>query len=305
MSGSLIFIGPLGPSAGSGGGDGVGIYANFAALPGTATTGDMAITTNDGYLYWWNGSAWVIPNAEVVTVGVDNTNSVNLAVIADKVNATLNLSSAAATAGYFKATSSIVASGLHVEIQESSGSQTGVLTSANWTTFNNKEPAVTATTAADYYRGDKSFQALNVAALTAIVSGAAAATGKIGEILTGTQAADTSTGVGATGAWGSVTSVALTAGSWEITGAVGFKENGATLTDFIACGISDSATGVGINEFDTNMAPNLFTGSDTILRLSGIYVDIAAPATYYLNSKFNYSLGGPQHRGRIKARRLR
>src|SRR3972149_4565162 len=38
---------------------------------------------------------------------------------------------------------------------------TGLLSSANWTTFNNKEPAIAAGTALQYYRGDKTFQTLN------------------------------------------------------------------------------------------------------------------------------------------------
>lgn len=52
-----------------------------------------------------------------------------------------------------------------LDIPSSSASNRGLLTSANWTTFNNKEPAVTATTSADYYRGDKTFQTLNTLAV--------------------------------------------------------------------------------------------------------------------------------------------
>jgi hypothetical protein len=51
------------------------------------------------------------------------------------------------------------------DIPSSSAANRGLLTSANWTTFNNKEPAITATTSADYYRGDKTFQPLNKAAV--------------------------------------------------------------------------------------------------------------------------------------------
>lgn len=41
----------------------------------------------------------------------------------------------------------------------------GYLTSANFNTFNNKEPALTAGTTAQYYRGDKSWQTLNKASV--------------------------------------------------------------------------------------------------------------------------------------------
>ena len=46
-----------------------------------------------------------------------------------------------------------------------SASNRGALSSANWTTFNNKENAITAGTTSQYYRGDKSFQTLNTAAV--------------------------------------------------------------------------------------------------------------------------------------------
>jgi|GEM_PF-2267088 hypothetical protein len=42
-----------------------------------------------------------------------------------------------------------------------SGTNRGALSSSDWTTFNNKENAITAGTTAQYYRGDKTFQTLN------------------------------------------------------------------------------------------------------------------------------------------------
>ena len=42
---------------------------------------------------------------------------------------------------------------------------TGLLLNSDWTTFNNKQNNIVATTTADYYRGDKTFQPLNKAAV--------------------------------------------------------------------------------------------------------------------------------------------
>jgi hypothetical protein len=42
-----------------------------------------------------------------------------------------------------------------------SGTNRGALSSADWSTFNNKENAITAGTTAQYFRGDKTFQTLN------------------------------------------------------------------------------------------------------------------------------------------------
>ena len=61
----------------------------------------------------------------------------------------------------------ISASGNNItfDIPNASGTARGLLSSANWTTFNNKEPAITATSSADYYRGDKTFQPLDKTAV--------------------------------------------------------------------------------------------------------------------------------------------
>lgn len=52
-------------------------------------------------------------------------------------------------------------SGQTLTLQPADASHPGAITSTDWSTFNAKEPAVTATTSADYYRGDKTFQPLN------------------------------------------------------------------------------------------------------------------------------------------------
>lgn len=46
----------------------------------------------------------------------------------------------------------------NITIQQSSGSQAGYLSSADWTTFNSKEPAIAAGTTSQYWRGDKTWQ---------------------------------------------------------------------------------------------------------------------------------------------------
>ena len=188
----------------------------------------------------------------------------------------------------------------------SSTSTTGALSDTDWDTFNNKEPAITVGTVTDYWRGDKTFQTLNIPALTAVTDGVAATSGDIGQELTASQAANTTTGVGATGTFGNVVSVSLTAGSWLVYGTVGFNENGAVLTNSMSCGVSASATGVGLSEFDTTQHGYFISGTaDAIFSSPTVLVDIAAPTTYYLNTQFNYTSGTPRHRGRIKARRIR
>lgn len=53
-------------------------------------------------------------------------------------------------------------------IPQSTNVADGFLASVDWVTFNAKEPAIVATTSADYYRGDKTFQNFNTAVLAAV-----------------------------------------------------------------------------------------------------------------------------------------
>jgi hypothetical protein len=142
--------------------------------------------------------------------------------------------------------------------------------------------------------------------LTALIAGGVAGAGKIGETLTATQAANTATGVGLTGAWGNAISLAINAGEWAIEGIAGLAENGATLTTSLSSGISTSSSGVGIGGFDYVESPFLVSGAaDLQMRTPTLYVSVAGATTYYLNTRFFYTAGSPQHRGRLTARRIR
>jgi hypothetical protein len=118
------------------------------------------------------------------------------------------------------------------------------VSSAIQTQLGGKEPSISSGTTAQFWRGDKTFVTLNVAAMSATVAGTAASTGAIGEVLTASQAANTRRASGNGGLGVNATSVSLTAGSWMVWGCAGFNENGATLTAGLQCGISASSTAV-------------------------------------------------------------
>lgn len=128
-----------------------------------------------------NGSAWQkVDNTDAVssvfgrtgnvtaTNGDYNTSQVtentNLYYTEARVSANANV--AANTAARHNAVTLGTANGLSLSTQQlslqlASGSQNGALSSTDWTTFNNKENAITAGTTAQYFRGDKTFQTLN------------------------------------------------------------------------------------------------------------------------------------------------
>lgn len=138
-----------------------------------------------------------------------------------------------------------------------------------------------------------------------ITTGAAASTGNLGENITATVAANTSTGIGSTGTYGAVTSITLTAGDWLVDGVAGLSENGADLTTGLQVGISASATGSGINEFYTQLHPYLVSStSDALISAPPQEFNVSSPTIVYLNTRFYYTSGTPQHRGMIRAKRI-
>lgn len=62
----------------------------------------------------------------------------------------------------------------NIGISQATTSTDGYLSSTNWNTFNNKEPAITPGTTSQYWRGDKTWQTLNTGVTTLAAIGATA-----------------------------------------------------------------------------------------------------------------------------------
>lgn len=202
------------------------------------------------------------------------------------------------------ATGAVIGSGATITVTKADASHDGYLSQGDFSTFAAKEPAISATTTADFYRGDKSFQQLNVAAMTPKTDGAAITSG-IGQEISSTVSTASATGVGATTEWGDVTKVTLTAGYWEITGVVGFNENGANLSDGLLCGVS-AVSGNTAPAFGDYCQYNalISSTSDLIAPIPKIEVNISTSTDYFLKTSFKYSSGAPKHYGKIKAKRI-
>lgn len=115
-----------------------------------ATTADIADSTNKRYVT--DAQLTVISN----TSGT-NTGDQDLSTLALKAT-TISTTAPLTGGGDLSANRTL-------SIPAATALADGYLTSANWTTFNNKEPSIAAGTAAQYWRGDKSFQTLDSTAV--------------------------------------------------------------------------------------------------------------------------------------------
>jgi len=165
-------------STGGGGGSGSGIakYATASALPGSAADGDVTIVldTNNLYSYDTGVAAWVIIGGPGIAITVADTNSVDLDLTTNVLQATVRIppgitgvpaSHSGITLQIFggaspglvafvqgfpasEVTSSVLqfsgnslpvlGTTLGIQMNQSSGSTPGYLSAADWTTFNAK-----------------------------------------------------------------------------------------------------------------------------------------------------------------------
>jgi hypothetical protein len=145
--------------------NGMSFSNGLKVLSGSLDPSASAVNAPAGSIYQsTNGSVYVKQDAG------NSTNWLPVGVAAPSSLSTINGQSgpgvtiATGSAGTDFAISAS-ANTITLDIPTASAANRGLLSSANWTTFNNKEPAITATSSSDYYRGDKTFQPLNKSAV--------------------------------------------------------------------------------------------------------------------------------------------
>lgn len=135
-----------------------------------------------------------------------------------------------------------------------------------------------------------------------------AASGKVGEYVE--SVISTGTSFPATTAYGDLTSISLTAGDWEVTLVFAFNQSGATWTSCdggISTTSGNSSTGL---VYGSNLARITGQNSATMLNagtvsVAGYRMSLSATTTVYAKMAATYSLGTPDCRGRLSARRMR
>jgi hypothetical protein len=107
------------------------------------------------------------PVPETRTITINGTTQDLSANRTYNVGTVTSVGLSSATSGVTIGSTPVTTSGtITLAIATASGSQNGLLSSTDWTTFNNKENAITAGTTAQYFRGDKTFQTLNTSAVS-------------------------------------------------------------------------------------------------------------------------------------------
>ena len=133
------------------------------------------------------------------------------------------------------------------------------------------------------------------------VAADSAAAGSVGELITSTSGA-----VGLSGAGTNVTSVALTAGDWDLTAGVIFSGTGATtVTDVFASINTVTATNVFTQGQCFRIRGQTFTDPLFGAAIGPLRVSISGTTTYYLNAQAVIGASTFSCTGILRARRVR
>lgn len=132
-----------------------------------------------------------------------------------------------------------------------------------------------------------------------------AAAGIVGQIITNSAAAD-SIGSWSTNSAQNITSVSLTAGDWDVEGAVAWKD--ATIGTYYVTAITTTSANVGLDPvaFGRVDTPFITTANSYFVQNSGLVrMSLASTTTVYLVGQLGFTGGTPTAGGRLRARRVR
>jgi len=139
--------------------------------------------------------------------------------------------------------------------------------------------------------------------LTGVTDGSNALAGTVGEFVYSAVVASAS---GLTsGTPTNVTSISLTAGDWDVQGAISFNQNtGTSATYAIGSVTTTSATNPGLT-YETFIAVTELTASAFSCPVPSLRVNVTTTTTVYLVGQCNFSGGTIGAGGFIRARRVR
>ena len=134
-----------------------------------------------------------------------------------------------------------------------------------------------------------------------------AAAGKIGEYIEGVLASGSALSV-TSGTALNVTSISLTAGDWEVSGAVVFSRAASTSVTLWVCGPSTTSATFDVDaskRAELAIAAQVPSSSNTVLHFSPIRYSLAATTTIYIVALAAFTVSTMTAYGTIRARRMR
>lgn len=137
----------------------------------------------------------------------------------------------------------------------------------------------------------------------------AAVAGNVGEEINSNIS--TYTNFTTTATYQNVTSIALTAGDWDISAFYTYSSNSATITAasnaiFVISTTTASAAGSTEGLSIAYVPQAALLGTSKFSDVIGPYrVSLSGSTTYYLNTQATFTIGNPQYVGEIRARRIR
>lgn len=137
-----------------------------------------------------------------------------------------------------------------------------------------------------------------------------ATTGYVGQEINSAQS--TYTNYTTTATYQNISSVALTAGDWDVAAVGTFSTNSATITStanaiFVISTTTASASGAteGVNIVYIPQSGLVGTATKESAAITAFRVSLSGSTTYYLNTQASFTVGNPQFVGSIRARRIR
>jgi hypothetical protein len=132
-----------------------------------------------------------------------------------------------------------------------------------------------------------------------------AATGGVGELLSSVVATGAAQSL-TTDTAKSVTSLSLTAGDWDVTCAVDFKNAATTTATYLEAGISATNNTLGGQDTTAVDSGAITTGGpEPVLTCPVVRVSLASPTTYYMVAKAGFAVDTMGAYGTLRARRVR
>lgn len=143
-----------------------------------------------------------------------------------------------------------------------------------------------------------------------VTTNSSAAAGTVGQYVESVISSYTNI-TGATGVWGNLTTISLTAGDWDVTGILNWIANGATIVGAIDAFEAAISVNSGATTTDHVQGSNQValvvptTTADRSQVISSYRISLSATTTIYLKLIASYSVATPQYKCRLSARRVR